>query len=125
MVKMSTVFKAMPFTIRSLPKKWRQGLLKDISGTDVIDTTDPVVINMVENGLNYYIPKLTVPTKITAKQMQQWNFPVYVAFADNSTIHNPYKGIEVAKKNLKNATCKLWRNATHSLPMEYPEELKS
>jgi pimeloyl-ACP methyl ester carboxylesterase len=122
MVKLSTVFKAMPYTIRSLPKKWRQGLLKAISGSEVIDTTDPV-INMVENGLNHYISKLPVPKMITVQQMDKWSFPVYVAFADNSGIHDSYKAIEVAKKNLKNVTLKLWSNATHSLPMEYPKEL--
>ena len=122
MVKLSTVFKAIPYTMRFLPKKWRQALLREISGSEVIDTTDPV-INMVENGLNYYISKLPVPKMISVQQMDKWSFPVYVAFADNSGIHNSYKAIEVAKKNLKNASCKLWSNATHSLPMEYPKEL--
>ena len=37
---------------------------------------------------------------ITKQQMQEWEFPVYVAFADNSGVHNSVKAIEV-EKNIK------------------------
>jgi len=110
--------------MRFLPKKWRQGLLKEISGSETIDTTDPVA-KMIDEGANYYSSKLPVPTMISEQQMQKWEFPVYVAFADNSGVHNSVKAIEVAEKNVKHLTAKLWKNATHSLPMEYSEELNS
>ena len=46
--------------MRFLPKKWRQGLLKEISGSQTIDTTDPVV-KMIDIGANHYFSKLPVP----------------------------------------------------------------
>ena len=110
--------------MRFLPKKWRQGLLKEISGSETIDTTDPVA-KMIDDGANYYSSQLPMPTMISKQQMQKWEFPVYVAFADNSGIHNSVKAIEVAEKNVKHLTAKLWKNATHSLPMEYAEELNN
>ncbi len=124
MIKLIIVLKSIPYNMRFLPKKWRQGLLKEISGSETIDTTDPVA-NMIDIGANYYSSKLPVPTMISKQQMQKWEFPVYVAFADNSGIHNSIKAIEVAEKNVKNLTAKLWKNATHSLPMEYSEELNN
>jgi pimeloyl-ACP methyl ester carboxylesterase len=110
--------------MRFLPKKWRQGLLKEISGSETIDTTDPVA-KMIDDGANYYSSQLPMPTMISKQQMQKWEFPVYVAFADNSGVHDPVKAIEVAEKNVKNITAKIWKNATHSLPMEYAEELNN
>ncbi|MGB4538618.1 MAG: alpha/beta hydrolase [Prolixibacteraceae bacterium] len=124
MIKLTVVLKSIPYNLRFLPKKWRQGLLKEISGSQTIDTTDPVV-KMIDIGANHYFSKLPVPKMISEQQMQKWGFPVYVAFAYNSSIHNSVKAIEVAEKNVKHLTAKLWKNATHSLPMEYSEELNN
>lgn len=122
MIKFSLILKSIPYNLRFLPKKWRQGILKEISGSKKIDTSDPVA-KMIDDGANYYISKLPAPQMITVQQMHKWKFPVYVAFADNSGMHNSSKAIEVAEKNIKNISAKIWKNATHSLPMEYPKEL--
>jgi pimeloyl-ACP methyl ester carboxylesterase len=124
MIKLIIILKSIPYNMRFLPKKWRQGLLKEISGSETIDTTDPVA-KMIDDGANYYSSQLPMPTMISKQQMQKWEFPVYVAFADNSGVHDPVKAIEVAEKNVKNITAKIWKNATHSLPMEYAEELNN
>jgi pimeloyl-ACP methyl ester carboxylesterase len=121
-IKLIIVLKSIPYNMKFLPKKWRQGLLKEISGSETIDTTDPVA-KMIDEGANYYSSNLPNPTMISKQQMQEWEFPVYVAFADNSGVHNSVKAVEVAEKNVKNITAKIWKNATHSLPMEYAEEL--
>ncbi|GET45914.1 alpha/beta fold hydrolase [Capnocytophaga felis] len=122
MIKFSIILKSIPYNMRCLPKKWRQGLLKEISGSQCIDTTNPIA-KMIDDAANYYISKLPPPKMITFQQMREWDFPVYVAFADNSGVHNSFKAIEVAKQNVKNVVCKLWENATHSLPMENSKEL--
>ena len=121
-IKPIIVLKSIPYNMKFLPKKWRQGLLKQISGSETIDTTDPVA-KMIDEGANYYSSNLPNPTMISKQQMQEWEFPVYVAFADNSGVHDSVKAVEVAEKNVKNITAKIWKNATHSLPMEYAEEL--
>ncbi|HPX75695.1 MAG TPA: alpha/beta hydrolase [Bacteroidales bacterium] len=124
MIKLIIVLKSIPYNMKFLPKKWRQGILKQISGSETIDTTDPVA-KMIDEGANYYSSKLPTPTMISKQQMQEWEFPVYVAFADNSGVHNSVKAIKVAEKNVKKLTAKIWKNATHSLPMEYAEELNN
>ena len=98
--------------------------MKEISGSETIDTSDPVA-KMIDDGANYFSSNLPNPTMISKQQMQEWGFPVYVAFADNSGVHDSVKAIKVAEKNVKNITAKIWKNATHSLPMEYSEELNS
>lgn len=122
MIKLIIFLKSIPYNMKFLPKKWRQGLLKEISGSQTIDTTDPVA-KMIDDGANYYLSKLPPPKMISEEQMKNWDFPVYVAFAGNSSIHNVTKAMEVAKKNVKLLTSSMWENATHSLPMEYPREL--
>lgn len=122
MIKFIILLKSIPYNMRFLPKKWRQGLLKEISGSPNIDTSDPVA-RMIDHGANYYLSKLPAPKMVTEEQLKKWDFPVYVAFADNSGVHDSFKAIEVAKKNVKYLTAKVWKNSTHSLPMEYSEEL--
>lgn len=122
MIKLSIILRSIPYNMRFLPKRWRRGLLKEISGSSVIDTTDPVV-RMIDEGANSYVSGLPAPKMITTQQMHQWRFPVYAAFADNSTVHDSRKAMTVAEKNVEIVTARLWPNATHSLPMEYPKEL--
>lgn len=124
MIKLIIVLKSIPYNMRFSPKKWRQGLLKQISGSETIDTTDPVA-KMIDEGANYFFSNLPNPKMISKQQMQEWEFPVYVAFADNSGVHDSVKAVKVAENKVKNITAKIWKNATHSLPMEYAEELNN
>ena len=50
MIKLAVILKSIPYNMRFLPKKWRQGLLKEISGSKTIDTSDPVA-KMIDAGL--------------------------------------------------------------------------
>lgn len=120
-LKLVVILKSIPYSLKFLPKKWRQGFLKMVSGSDSIDTSDPVA-KMIDVGSNFK-SKLPTPVMITKKQLQSWNFPVYAALADRSAMHNSLKAIEVAKNNVKNIHTVLWKNATHSLPIEYAESL--
>lgn len=96
--------------------------MKAISGSQTIDTSDPVA-KMIDDGASYYISQLPGPDMISQDQMRNWNFPLYVAFADKSGVHDSLKAAKTAKENLKKATVRIWKNASHSLPMEYPHEL--
>ncbi|WP_336250575.1 alpha/beta fold hydrolase, partial [Stomatohabitans albus] len=96
MIKLVIILKSIPYNMRFLPKKWRQGLLREISGSQDIDTSDPVA-KMIDDGANYYISNLPSPKLITRKQMQSWKFPLYVAFSDNSGVHNSSKALREAE----------------------------
>lgn len=122
MIRLAILIKSVPFNMRFLPKKWRMGLLKEISGSTTIDTRDPVAL-MIDRGADYYLSKLPPPKPITKTQLQAWTFPTYVSLAENSGVHDSRKAMEVAKKKVKSLTLRLWPNATHSLPMEFSSEL--
>ncbi|MBI4813637.1 MAG: alpha/beta hydrolase [Methanobacterium sp.] len=117
-IKPILIIKSIPYNLKFLPKSWRQGLIKEISGTDNIDRLDPVA-RMIDDGTTNYIMKLPIPKQITKEQMQNWTFPVFLALAGKSPIHDSNKAIQVAKTNVKNLTGKVWEYGTHSLPMEY------
>lgn len=119
-IKPMIIIKSIPYNLKFLPKSWRQGLIKEIASTDNIDHLDPVA-RMIDAGTTNYIMKLPIPKQITKEQMQNWTFPVFLALAGKSPLHDSIKAIQVAKANVKNLKGKVWEYGTHSLPMEYSE----
>jgi len=49
--------------------------------------------------------------------------PVYAALAEKSAIHDARSAFEAAVSCGGRLKAKLWEDASHSLPMEYPREL--
>ncbi len=121
-IKPIIFLKSIPYSIKFLPKSWRQGLLKEIAGTDNIERSDPLA-RMIDDGAEYYVAKLPAPTQISQEQMRRWNFPVYVALGGKSAVHDSTKGWETAKNNIQSLSGKIWPEGTHSLPMEHSEEI--
>lgn len=112
--------KSIPAAIPLMPDSWHDKLLESVAGVDEIDESDPVA-QMISTGQEFYHNDLPQPRRITPEKMASWPFPVYVAMAEKSTLHDPEAAVEVARKNVKDVVAKVWPNATHSLPMEYPE----
>lgn len=124
MIRLAILLKSIPFNMRFLPKKWRMGLLEEISGSRTIDTRDRVA-KIIVLGADCFVSKLSAPKLIAKSQLRAWTFPTYVAMAEQSGVHDSRKAIEVAKKNVRSLAIELWNNATHSLPMEHPKELNN
>jgi pimeloyl-ACP methyl ester carboxylesterase len=119
------IIKTIPAAIPFLPRSWRESMLKEIGGVTEIDLTDPVA-RMIAEGTEYYAQKLPgLPEQITPEQMQTWKMPVYVAMADKSAMHDSEKAVAVARSNIKHVQVKNWSGATHSLPMEFPDEINT
>lgn len=114
--------KSIPVSLPFLPKAWRESFLQDIGGGTEIDLNDPMA-RMIANGTEYYAAKLPVPEQISIDQMRSWDFPVFVAMAGKSALHNSAQAVAVAKENIRHIQAKLWQDATHSLPMEVAPEL--
>ncbi len=114
--------KSIPASIPFLPQSWRDKMLGDIGGGSEVDINDPIV-RMIAYATEYYAVKLPVPNLITEEQLKGLNMPVYAALAEKSSLHDSEAAVYVAKTNVKNIDVKNWPDATHSLPMEFPEQI--
>ncbi len=114
--------KSIPASISFLPRSWRDRLLEDIGGVSEIDLNDPIA-RMIAYATEYYANKLPTPDRISESQLKGLNMPVFAALAAESSIHDPVAAVETAKANIKIVEVRSWPDATHSLPMEYPEQL--
>ena len=123
-IKLSIIIKSIPYSIPFLPKSMKKGLLEAISGTKEIDTTDPIA-NMISIGSLEYVSKLPTPEQITIPQIKSWLFPAYSGFGGKSSVHDSVKAYEVAKKNIRSFMGNIWKQGSHSLPMEFYNDVDS
>lgn len=108
--------KLIPASLPFLSQTQRDRILSEIGGASEIDRSDPLA-KMISDGSAYFSPELPFPAPIKLKRL---TMPVYAAFADQSFIHDSTKAYETAIASGNNVEAKIWENASHSLPMEYP-----
>ena len=113
-----TIPAALPF----LPQSMRDRMLRDIGGTDAIDTEDPVA-QMIAAATTHFSAKLPIPDRITDNQLRGLHMPVYLALGARSFMHDSALALRVAQINVKNLRSKNWAEATHSLPMQFAPQL--
>lgn len=125
-IKPEIILRTIPSTLPFLPKSWRDKSLEAISGADPadMDMGDPVV-RMISQGSEFFVRRVPMPIPLTGKQLQAWKMPVYVAMAADSPLHDSEKAVATAKANVANVVAKNWPNATHSLPMEFSNEINA
>ncbi|MET7770281.1 alpha/beta hydrolase [Nocardia sp. NPDC005366] len=97
-------------------------MLRDIGGNHEIDHADPIA-QMIVDASHYYSIKLPTPDRITHAELQRLSMPVYVAMAEKSALHDPEAAVATAKTYVNDVSAKSWQGATHSLPMEFSQEL--
>jgi pimeloyl-ACP methyl ester carboxylesterase len=123
-IKLETILLTIPSSLPFLPKSWRDASLLAISGEDpgAMDLNDPVA-RMISEGSEHYARRIPMPRQITPEQMQAWEMPVYAAMAADSPMHDSEAAVETAKENVERIEVRNWPDATHSLPMEYPQQI--
>jgi pimeloyl-ACP methyl ester carboxylesterase len=114
--------KSIPASIPFLPQSWRDAMLSDFGGVKEIDPNDPVA-RMISDATEHYAVKLPVPQRLSQNQLQRLPMPVYAAMAADSSMHDAAAATQVAQDNIRDLQIKNWRGATHSLPMEFPDQL--
>lgn len=114
------ILKSIPGSIPWLPSSWREAMLADIGGGP-LDERDPVA-RMIALAVEHYAPKKPTPEQLTPEQLRALRMRVYVAFAGRSLLWDAEGSARVAR-TLPRATVRVWPDASHSLPMEYPGEL--
>ena len=121
-LKWQFYIKSLPASLPFLPERMRKKMLAEIGGTAEVDLNDPVA-GMIAAAAEHYSIALPLPEVLTEEQLNGLSMPVYIAFGGRSIIHDVRKASENAMKNLRNKEIKIWDEGTHSLPMEFPEEL--
>lgn len=114
--------KSLPASIPFLPASWRNAMLSDFGGAEEIDLDDPVT-RMISDATEHYAAKLPLPQRLSHEQLRSLPMPVYVAMAAESSLHDAAAATQVARNNIRDLQIRKWRGATHSLPMEVPEQL--
>lgn len=114
--------KSIPDSLPFLPNSMRGKLLADIGGTTEIDMNDPLA-RMIAEATEHYSVNLPLPKVIKKKKLSEFKMPIYVALGGKSVIHDSQKAYNSALQNIKELEIKIWEDGTHSLPMEYVEEI--
>ncbi|WP_336671598.1 alpha/beta fold hydrolase [Tsukamurella sp. USMM236] len=114
----ATLPSALPF----LPESWRRKGLASIGGADEADTTGSPIGAMIDAGAAGYRAALPTPVQPDDAALARLTMPVFVGLGGRSTVTDT-AAAEQRARTLPNATVRVWPDGTHSLPMEYPDEL--
>ena len=71
----------------------------------------------------HYSVALPLPKVLEDEELSKFDMPVYVALGEKSVLHQSQKAYDKAVQNIDNLTIKIWEDGSHSLPMEYPQEM--
>lgn len=121
-LNLSFILKSIPASIKILPESFREGFLQDLSGEDNINYQDDSLAQMINYGTEYFNIKLPHPNTITVEELEKTNTPIFINYGEDDTLQNPQEIIEIANET-ENIETRIWKNGTHSLPMEFPEDI--
>ncbi|CAM3264547.1 alpha/beta fold hydrolase [Tsukamurella hominis] len=114
----ATLPSALPF----LPESWRRKGLASIGGADEADTTSSPIGAMIDAAAAGYRAALPTPVRPDDAALARLTMPVFVGLGGRSAVTDTAAAADRARA-LPNATVRVWPDGTHSLPMQYPDEL--
>ncbi|MBS4102370.1 alpha/beta fold hydrolase [Tsukamurella paurometabola] len=114
----ATLPSALPF----LPESWRRKGLGYIGGAGDADAVGTPIGAMVDAGAAGYRAALPTPAQPDDAALARLTMPVFVGLGGRSAVTDTAAAADRAR-TLPNATVRVWPDGTHSLPMEYPDEL--
>jgi len=114
--------KSIPAAVPFLPRRWRDRMLGDIGGGGELDLDDPLA-RLISDGTEHFAGKLPLPERLTDEQLRRLTVPVYAAMASDSVLHDSAAAVEVGRAQVRDIRIRNWPGASHSLPMEFPDQL--
>lgn len=114
----ATLPSALPF----LPESWRRKGLASIGGADEADTGESPIGAMIDAGAAGYRAALPTPAQPDDAALARLTMPVFVGLGARSAVTDTDAAAARAR-TLPTATVRVWPDGTHSLPMQYPDEL--
>lgn len=114
----ATVPSALPF----LPESWRRKGLASIGGADGADAADSPIGAMIDAAAAGFRAALPTPEQPDDAALARLTMPVFVGLGGRSAVTDTAAAAERAR-TLPNVTVRVWPDGTHSLPMQYPDEV--
>ncbi|BDH56429.1 alpha/beta fold hydrolase [Tsukamurella sp. PLM1] len=114
----------LPSALPFLPESLRRKGLSWIGGDDSGDPRASAVGAMVDSGTSGYVAKLPTPAVLDGAARARLTMPVFVGLGERSAMTDTAAAASAARR-LPNATVRVWPDGTHSLPMQYPDELQA
>lgn len=115
------LFWATVSSMEFLPETWRNHGLAQMTGNSTEDaSSDDALVRMIRAATSSYVSSLPTPATLSDEDLRRLKMPVYIGLGENSPIT---KGAEEKAKLIPKGEVKVWKGATHSLPMEVTSEL--
>ncbi|MBS3695706.1 alpha/beta fold hydrolase [Rhodococcus qingshengii] len=114
----ATLPSALPF----LPESWRRKGLESIGGVKEGKVITSPVAAMIDAGAAGYRAALPTPVQFDDAALARLSMPTFVGLGAQSAVTDAEAAARTAR-TLPNATVRVWPGGTHSLPMQYPDEL--
>lgn len=116
----ATLPSALPF----LPESWRRKGLESIGGTTDGEAIESPIATMIDAGAAGYRAALPTPVQLDDAALARLSMPTFVGLGAQSAVTDTEAAARTAR-TLPNATVRVWPRGTHSLPMQYPDELQA
>ncbi|SDQ72763.1 Pimeloyl-ACP methyl ester carboxylesterase [Tsukamurella pulmonis] len=112
----------LPSSLPFLPESWRRKGLAAIGGADEGAAAASPIGAMIDAAAAGYRAALPTPAQPDDAALARLTMPVFVGLGGRSAVTDTAAAAERAR-TLPTATVRVWPEGTHSLPMEYPDEL--
>ena len=116
----ATLPSALPF----LPESWRRKGLEFIGGAQDGDASKSAISAMIDAGAGGYRAALPTPARLDDAALARLTMPTFVGLGARSAVTDTEAAAQMAR-TLPNATVRVWPEGTHSLPMQYPDDLRA
>lgn len=112
----------LPSALTFLPESWRRKGLASIGGAEGDETTETAIGAMIDAGAAGYRAALPTPVQLDDAALARLTMPTFVGLGARSAVTDTEAAARAAS-TLPNATVRVWPGGTHSLPMQYPDDL--
>ena len=112
----------LPSALTFLPESWRRKGLASIGGAEGDEATETAIGAMIDAGAAGYRAALPTPVQLDDAALARLTMPTFVGLGARSAVTDTEAAARAAS-TLPNATVRVWPGGTHSLPMQYPDDL--
>jgi pimeloyl-ACP methyl ester carboxylesterase len=117
----AVILRSIPVSVRWAPRSWRDDFASWTANDAPVE--DVPVADMIEEGLQSYVMKLSTPTRPRHDRLTRLDVPVLVLLAGRSRMHDAAAAAAYAQRVLPAATVRTYPDASHAINGEYPEEI--
>ncbi|RRD05264.1 alpha/beta fold hydrolase [Arachnia propionica] len=115
------LFEALPAALPFLPQSWRDAALERIGGGPI--DPDDTMVQLIDAGTKGYSSARSLPELFSDEQLRGYPVPLHVSLAGDSAVLTDPVVAAARADLLPVGEATVWPGASHSLPMEQPDEV--